>query len=424
MLALDVEPGEVAVKVVIVGAGIGGLTAALRLHHEGIECVVHEQSERISELGVGINALPHAVKELAALGLLDALDEVGIRTRELFYTHRLGQVILRRPCGLDAGFTLPQFCLHRGRLQGMLLRAVRDRLGPDAVRTGHRLTGFDQDAHGVRAYFADRRSGTEITVPGDVLVAADGIHSAVRSLLFPAEGPPRWNGVMMWRGATDWPEFDGGRSMIVAGGTAAKLVIYPIAPGRSTGTRLTNWAVCIRTGQPGAAPPERQDWAKPGDRAELARYLGRFRSPVVDHVALVEATEEIFEFPMCDRDPLPAWSHGRVTLLGDAAHPMYPMGSNGAGQAILDATSLGHNLARHADPAEALAAYQADRLAATGEIVLRNRQGGPENVIDEVERRAPDGFSRLEDVIDAATLEAIVTGYAQASGGSQQQVNK
>ncbi|MEU4673387.1 flavin-dependent oxidoreductase [Amycolatopsis sp. NPDC023774] len=410
-------------KVVIVGAGIGGLTAALRLHHEGIECVVHEQSERITELGVGINALPHAVKELAALGLLDSLDEVGIRTRELLYTHRLGQVILRKPCGLDAGFTLPQFCLHRGRLQGMLLRAVRARLGADAVRTGHRLIGFDQDESGVQAHFADRHGGTPTTVRGDVLVAADGIHSTVRSLLFPAEGPPRWNGVLMWRGATDWPEFGGGRSMIVAGGTAAKLVVYPIAQGRSAGTRLTNWAICIRTGQPGAAPPRRQDWAKPGDRAELDRHIGRFRLPTVDHAALVEATEEIFEFPMCDRDPLPAWSYGRVTLLGDAAHPMYPMGSNGAGQAILDATSLAEQLVQHPDPAEALRAYQDDRLAATSEVVLRNRQGGPENVIDEVERRAPDGFSRLEDVIDAATLEAVVTGYAQVSGASQQQVN-
>ncbi|WP_406633661.1 flavin-dependent oxidoreductase [Amycolatopsis sp. WGS_07] len=385
---------------------------------------MYEQSARIGELGVGINALPHAVKELAALGLLDALDEIGIRTRELFYTHRLGQVILRRPCGLDAGFTLPQYCLHRGRLQGMLLQAVQDRLGPDAVRIGHRLTGFEQDTQGVQARFAERDSDAPVTVTGDVLVAADGIHSAVRSQLFPDEGPPRWNGVLMWRGATDWPEFGGGRSMIVSGGTAAKLVIYPIGPGRSAGTRLTNWAVCIQTGQPCTPPPDRQDWAKPGDRAELARHLGRFRCPEVDHIALAEATEEIFEFPMCDRDPLPAWSHGRVTLLGDAAHPMYPMGSNGAGQAILDATSLASHLSQHADPAEALRAYEADRLAATGEIVLRNRRGGPENVIDEVERRAPDGFSRLEDVIDAATLEEIVAGYAQASGASQQQVNR
>ena len=410
-------------KIIIVGAGIGGLTTALRLHHEGIDCVVYEQSERIAEVGVGINALPHAVKELTALGLLDRLDEIGIRTHELSYTHRLGQEILRKPCGLDAGFTLPQFSLHRGRLQGMLLRAVEERLGPDAVRTGFRLTGFDQDADGVQAHFADRQGHQDVAVHGDVLVAADGIHSTVRSILFPAEGPPRWNGVMMWRGATDWPVFGTGRSMIIAGGTAAKLVVYPIAEGRTAGTKLTNWAICILTGQAGDPPPKRQDWSKPADPAELAQYVGRFKMASVDHVALVEATEECFEFPMCDRDPLPYWSQGRVTLLGDAAHPMYPMGSNGAGQAILDATSLSGHLALHADPAEALRAYQDDRLAATSEVVLRNRKGGPESIIDEVERLAPEGFSRLEDVIDAATLEAAVAGYAQASGSSQQQVN-
>ncbi len=405
-------------RVVIIGAGIGGLTTALRLHHEGIDCVVYEQSEQISEVGVGINALPHAVKELDALGLLDRLDEAGIRTRELFYTHRLGHEILRKPCGLDAGFDLPQYSLHRGRLQGVLLRAVRERLGNNAVRTGHRLTGFEQDSEGIRAHFADRDP-----VRGEVLVAADGIHSTVRSILFPEEGPPRWNGVTMWRGATDWPVFGTGASMIIAGGTAAKLVVYPIAPGKTPDTRLTNWAICIKTGQDGDPPPGRQDWSRRADPAELAEYVGRFRMPPVDHAGLVAATEECFEFPMCDRDPLPYWSQGRVTLLGDASHPMYPMGSNGAGQAILDATSLSGRLAEHDDPADALRAYQADRLRATAEVVTRNRTGGPEMVIDVVERLAPEGFSRIEDVTGVETLEAIVTRYAQASGSSQQQVN-
>jgi 5-methylphenazine-1-carboxylate 1-monooxygenase len=411
-------------KVVIVGAGIGGLTTALRLHHEGIDCEVHEQGEQIRPLGVGINALPHAVRELAEIGLLERLDEVAIRTNELTYHHRLGQEILRRPCGVDAGFTLPQLSLHRGRLQGVLLRAVRERLGPAAVRTGRRLVGFDQDADGVRARFADRHDQDVEPARGDVLVAADGIHSTVRSVLFPAEGPPRWNGVLMWRGATDWPEFRGGRSMIIAGGNAAKLAIYPIAEGASPGTRLTNWAICVQTGKDGDPPPRRQDWSRPADRAELDRHIGRFRLPHVDHAALVRATPESFEFPMCDRDPLPYWTRGRVTLLGDAAHPMYPMGSNGAGQAVLDATSLSRHLAQHADPAQALQAYQDERLPATSEVVLRNRVGGPESVIDEVERRAPDGFSRLEDVIDVAELEAVVSGYARVSGASQEQVNR
>jgi 2-polyprenyl-6-methoxyphenol hydroxylase-like FAD-dependent oxidoreductase len=305
-------------------------------------------------------------------------------------------------------------------LQGVLWDAARSRLGPEAVRTGRRVVGFEQDADGVRVLFAD---GAE-PASADVLIAADGIHSTVRSLLVPDEGPPRWNGVQMWRGATDWPEFRGGRSMIVAGGTAEKLVIYPIGRGSRPGTALTNWAVCIRTGRDGDPPPARQDWSRRADRDELGRYVDRFRLPDVDHSALIEATAECFEFPMCDRDPLPRWTHGRLSLLGDAAHPMYPMGSNGAGQAVLDAESLAHHLTAHADPRAALRAYEAERLPATREIVLRNRAGGPESVIDEVERRAPDGFDRLEDVIDPAELESVLNAYATASGATRVQVDR
>ena len=408
-----------AMRVVIVGAGIGGLTTALRLHADGIDCVVYEQGRQLRELGVGINVLPQAVKELAALGLLDRLDEVAARPRELIYAHRLGPEIMRRPCGLAAGFSLPQFSVHRGRLQGVLARAVREREIP--VHTGHRLTGFDSAG---TARFADRNGDPLPPVESDVLVGADGIHSAVRAGLFPDEGAPRWNGVMMWRGATDWPAFEDGRSMLIAGGITAKLVVYPIAAGASAGTRLTNWVICIRTGRAGDPPPQRQDWSRLADPAALAQHIARFSPAPVDHAALINATAECFEFPMCDRDPLPHWTRGRVTLLGDAAHPMYPVGSNGAAQSILDAAALSRRLTTEADPFRAVRAYQDERLPATTELVLRNRVGGPEGVIEEVERRAPDGFDRLEDVITRTELDAIVSGYLQASGGSQQQVNR
>jgi 2-polyprenyl-6-methoxyphenol hydroxylase-like FAD-dependent oxidoreductase len=398
-------------RVVIVGAGIGGLVTALRLHQQGIDCTIYERSDPIRELGVGINLLPYAANELAELGLLDRLDEIGIRTQDLSYAHRLGAQIMRRRCGLSAGFAVPQFSVHRGKLQGMLLQSVRERLGAGAVQAGHRLVGFVQDAAEVRARFVDVRSTDAAVARGDVLVGADGIHSTVRSILFPHEGPPHWSGIMMWRGASEWPEFGGGNSMLIAGGTEAKWVVYPIAQGSSAHTRLTNWAICVRTGRAGDPPPSRQEWSRPADRADLQRHVAYFRVPRLDHCALVMATSESFEFPMCDRDPLPHWTRGRVTLLGDAAHPMYPMGSSGAGQAILDATALAAQLARHADPRDAVRGYELERLSATSEIVVSNRAGGPERVIDEVERRAPAGFSRLEDVIAPASLEAIVSSY-------------
>lgn len=411
-------------KVLIVGGGIGGLTTALFLHRVGIDCEVYEQSDGIRELGVGINALPHAVRELAEFGLLDRLDEVAIRTHELFYTHRLGHEIMRKSCGIEAGYDFPQYSIHRGRLQGVLYEAVCRELGEDAVRTGHRLAGFDQDNTGVNALFIDRSGGPIGSARGDILIAADGIHSTVRATMFPAEGPPRWNGVIMWRGATDWPAYLTGRSMIIAGGTEAKLVLYPIAQGSTPGTKLTNWAICAKIGRAGDPPPRREDWSRPGDLAELAPYIQRFATPHVDLAGLIAATPEFFEYPMCDRDPLPHWTNDRVTLLGDAAHPMYPMGSNGAGQAILDAKTISGLLQRHVDPITALLAYQDERLPATKEVVLRNRKGGPEGVIDVVEQRAPNGFDRLSDVINPEELEAIVHGYAKVSGSSREQVNR
>ncbi len=409
-------------KTLVVGGGIGGLATALSLNERGIDCVLFEQSETIRELGVGINTLPHAIKELADLGLLARLDDVAIRTHELIYMNRFGQEIWREPRGLAAGFPVPQYSIHRGRLQGVLHAAAVERLGEGAIRTGHRLARLRQDAAGVTATFVDR-AGTPIhTARGDALIAADGIHSTVRATLFPDEGPPSWNGIMLWRGARDWPDFLTGRSMIIAGGMTAKVVVYPIADGQTPGTSLMNWAVAVRIGDGSTPPPRREDWSRPGRRADLMPHVARFALPHVDIAALIEATPEFYEYPMCDRDALPRWSHGRVTLIGDAAHPMYPVGSNGASQAILDARCLARCLAESADPAMALAAYEAERLPKTAEIVRLNRAGGPEGVIDAVEKLAPDGFDDIDAVLSAADREAIVKGYATTAGFAKEQV--
>jgi 2-polyprenyl-6-methoxyphenol hydroxylase-like FAD-dependent oxidoreductase len=416
-----------AVKVLVVGGGIGGLATALSLDAVGIDCEVFEQSRGIHELGVGFNTLPHAIKELADLGLLDALDRVAIRTHELIYMNRFGQEIWREPRGLDAGYDFPQFSIHRGRMQGVLYQAVKERIGEKNIHTAHQLRGFTQDDNGVTATFVRRNgSSEEVTVRADALIGADGIHSTVRREFYPDEGPPTWNGVMLWRGAVEYPPFLTGRSMIISGGNLSKLVLYPISNQTSTPEKnLLNWAVVAKISDGSTPPPRREDWNRVGRLDELLPHLeGVIRLSVLDPVEVVRATDEFYEYPMCDRDPVPRWSFGRVTLLGDAAHPMYPMGSNGASQAILDARCLAPLLAKTDDVAEALKAYEDTRLPTTSEIVRDNRAGGPERVIDLVEQRAPDGFTNLDDVATHDELEAIVKGYSKLAGFDQTQVNR
>src|SRR3982751_2954465 len=301
-------------KAIIVGGGIGGLTTALMLRSRGLACEIFEQSDTIRELGVGINTLPHAMRELAGLGLLQQLDDVAIRTDQLYYLNRHGQEVWREARGIDAGHDVPQFSIHRSRLQGVIHRAVEERLGPEAIHTGCRLGAFTQDEGGVTAYFFDRSGAHIHTARGDILIGADGIHSKVRQTLFPGEGPPCWNGLMLWRGASDWPVFLTGQSMIIAGGLNAKAVVYPIAEGSSPASRLTNWAVLVRIGDGSSPPPRREDWSRLGKPEELMPHVAGFAIPQVDFAALVKGTPEFWGYPCCDRDPLPCWPRDRGVL--------------------------------------------------------------------------------------------------------------
>ncbi|MGI6855246.1 flavin-dependent oxidoreductase [Mesorhizobium sp. 1B3] len=404
-------------KALIAGAGIGGLITALFLREAGIDVEIFERADAVRELGVGINMLPHAVRELAGLGLMPELDTHGIRTRELIYANRFGQTVWQELRGVDAGYDVPQISIHRGRLLGLIHEAVIEKLGRDVIRTGCRVEGFEQavDSVSVRLAGHDGRSGR---AQGDLLIGADGIHSTVRAQLYPDEGPPIWNGVMLWRGVAEWPVWRDGRTMAIAGGNFAKFVFYPIAadPERPD-IRLTNWAVMATTGPRGASPSRREDWTRYGVLEEALPFVrNRFRLDFVDPAAIIQTTGNFYEYPNCDREPLPRWSFGRVTLLGDAAHPMYPVGSNGASQAILDAKSLALHLRVAGTIGEALSAYDQERRPATSGIVLANRQGGPEGVIDLVEARAPDGFGDIDAVASHEEREGVVRGYASLAG--------
>jgi 5-methylphenazine-1-carboxylate 1-monooxygenase len=399
-------------RALVIGGGIGGLSAALCLHQHGIEVEVFEQADGIRELGVGINLLPHAVKELSDLGLLQRLDMTGVRTRELIYCNRFGQRIWTEPRGLDAGYAWPQFSVHRGQLQGLLYQAAAERFGAASIHVNHRLLGFEHDADGVVAHFAGSADRT-----GDVLIGADGIHSAVRAQLHPGEGPPGWNGHMLWRGAVEDEPFLSGRSMLIAGDLKEKVVLYPISRAAADRDRsLTNWAVWVKLGDGSTPPPRREDWSRHGRLEDVLPHFVHWHFDWFDVPALMRRTPLFYEYPMCDRESLERWSCDRVTLLGDAAHPMYPVGSNGAAQAILDASCIARMLASSGDVAAGLRAYEAERLPAANQVVLSNRRMGPERVIDIVAERAPTGFERLEDVISHDELLGIAMQYRKVAG--------
>ncbi|WP_281683850.1 flavin-dependent oxidoreductase [Thalassobaculum salexigens] len=406
--------------VLIAGGGIGGLTLALSLHQVGIPCRIFEAVERLAPLGVGINVLPHAVRELTELGLQDELLALGIPTARLAYYSRRGQEIWSEPRGRDAGYAWPQISIHRGELQMLLTRTVLDRLGPDAIAPGHALTSWEDRGDRIAARFADRGGARIAEVAGDILIAADGIHSAARAALHPDEGPPIWNGAILWRGTAVAAPFLGGRTMIMAGHEYQKFVCYPLRD-LPDGRQLINF-IAERKFSPDQ-PWRREDWNRAG---RVEDYLPPFETWAFDWLdvpGLIRAAETVYEYPMVDRDPLDAWSHGRLTLLGDAAHPMYPIGSNGASQAILDARVLTRELLAQGLSPAALRAYEAERLPATAKIVTANRGNGPEQVMQMVEERAPDGFDRIDDVLSAEEREGTAAAYKRLAGFDKDALN-
>jgi len=403
------------VEVAIVGGGIGGLTLALTLHRRGIAARVYEAAPEIKAIGVGVNILPHGARILAELGLEDDLARVAVTTKEAAFFNRFGQLIYREPLGRYAGYATPQFSIHRGDLHLVLLEHARRAIGADRIHTGWRCVGVSSDETGASARFVNPVNGDPLPEQhADVVIACDGIHSAVRRQFYPHEGAPRYSGVNMWRGVTRMQPILSGASMVRAGWLShGKMVIYPIRDHiDEAGNQLMNWVAEIETPK-----YEERDWNRRGKLEDFIHAFEDWHFDWLDVPEMMRKAEAILEFPMVDQEPLERWTFGRVTLLGDAAHPMVPRGSNGAGQAILDAHALADLLAGVADPAEALQKYEALRLPATAEVVRTNRRNPPDAIVREVVERTGDKpFANIDDVISKEELQEFLDRYKRVAG--------
>lgn len=419
---LETPKNTSAAPVLIAGGGIGGMAMALTLHQIGVPCIVYEAVPALQPLGVGINLQPNAVRELYDLGLTDqVLDTIGIQAREWALVGRNGREIYSEPRGLAAGYRWPQYSVHRGELQMLLYRTVIERLGPDAVRLGQRVTGYRQHDSGVTA-LVETRDGQRLEAEGALLVAADGLHSAVRAQMHPQQPPIHWGGAIMWRGTTPGVPIRTGASFVGLGSLKHRVVCYPISkPDPATGLATINWIAEITV-------DNSQGWTQ-GDwnrRVAVDEFIGHFEGwdyGWIDVPAMLRGASQVFEYPMIDRDPVPTWVDGRVALLGDAAHVMYPVGSNGASQAIVDARVLGAALLADGLGPAALRRYDDKLCADISALVLRNRGAGPFGLLGLVDERCGGVFDDIEQVIPAAEREAFMARYKAAAGFAIEALN-
>lgn len=422
-MAETTQPGDGhRPPVLIAGGGIGGMATALTLHQIGVRCVVIESVAELQPLGVGINLQPNAVRELYDLGIDDRLlDGIGIQAREWALVGRNGNDVYAEPRGLRAGYRWPQYSVHRGQLQMLLYRQVCERLGPDAVRLGQRVVGYRQDAHGVVAQ-VETRDGRRLELPGSLLIAADGLHSAVRAQMHPGQPPIQWGGAIMWRGTTPGVPIRTGASFVGVGSLRHRVVLYPISPpDPATGLATINWIAEITVDNAGGW--RQGDWNRRVALSEFIHHFEDWNYGWLDVPAMLRGASEIFEYPMIDRDPVPTWVDGRVALLGDAAHVMYPVGSNGASQAIVDARVLGAMLVQHGIGPAALRAYDERLCADISALVLRNRGAGPFGLLGLVDERCGGVFDDIDTVIPADEREAFMARYKAAAGFAIETLN-
>ena len=409
-------------RVLIAGGGISGLALALSCHQAGIPFTVFEASQQMRPLGVGINLQPSAVRELYALGLEDALGGIGVQTRDYGFYSKKGLHIWTEPRGKHLGYNWPQYSVHRGQLHMLLYNEVIRRCGPDAVQTGCRVTGFETEGDTAQLHVKDR-DGLARTEKGAVIIGADGIHSAIRAQMVPDEGPPSWGGAILWRGTAQAKPFLTGASMVLVGHHSRRFVSYPISPvDPETDKATINW-ICERSFDPSEGF-RKEDYAREADPADFLPHFEDFKFDWLDAPALIRGAEKVFEYPMVDRDPLERWTYGRATLMGDAAHAAYPVGSNGAGAGIIDARKLvAAFLARGIGP-DALQAYEDEMRPETSKIVLMNRGSGPDKILDVVEERSGGQFDNIEDVIPKSEMDAHGEMYKRMAGFGVAETNE
>jgi 2-polyprenyl-6-methoxyphenol hydroxylase-like FAD-dependent oxidoreductase len=408
--------------VVIAGGGIGGLTVALTLHQIGVPCLVLETVPVLKPLGVGINLQPNAVRELYELGLgPDQLDTIGVQAREWALVGLNGKDVYSEPRGLLAGYRWPQYALHRGGLQMLLYRTAIERLGACAVLTGHRVAGYrnEADSVGVLVRTAD---GKRTEIRAKLLIAADGLHSAVRAQMHPNQPPIQWGGAIMWRGTTPGVPIRSGASFVGLGTHRQRVVFYPISgPDPTTGLATINWIAEITVDN--SRGLSQGDWNEKVAVDSFIHHFEDWRYDWLDVPGMLRGADEVFEYPMIDRDPVSTWVDARVALLGDAAHVMYPTGSNGASQAIIDARVLGAVMIEHGATSEALRAYDRKLCAEISAVVLRNRGAGPFGLLNLLDERCGGIFDDIDDVIPAEERAEFMSRYRSAAGFAMERLN-
>jgi len=411
----------VAPKVVVVGGGIAGLGFALSMAQRGLACEVCEAVAEVRELGVGITLLPHAMRELAALGVQPQVEAAGIENLESVFYNRYGQFIYRELRGRHAGYALPEIGIHRGKLHRILWEQAQATIGPQHLHPGHRCTGVEQDAQGATVHFSGPDGTPRASVRADIVIACDGVNSAVRRQFYPDERLA-FAGINTWRGITVHPPILTGKSYLRVGSIeTGKMVIYPIVDDvDGQGNQLINWMAEIQGDR-----ATMNDWNQRGDRADFERLYADWRFPWLDVTRLIADAQQVLEYPMVDKDPVAQWTFGRVTLMGDAAHPMYPRGSNGAAQGLIDARTLAELLRTTADPLQALQLYEQQRLPATARIVQTNRTTPPDFIntkVDQLSGGQP--FRHIDDLISQDELRRISEDYQRIAGFSRDAVQR